>query len=289
MRYITHLLFLLTLVTLSAQGSTVITTTPAPFKADRTADYFTQVIRLALDKTIAKYGEYQLAFSRPMYSTPLLLEVSRPNGQIDILWTGSSNKREKLLKPIRIPLVKGALGTRSALVHKRLKSKYESIKTLDHLRQFSVCQGQAWPDGDILEANGVRVQRYKNFEPMIEAVYSGQCDIFLRGIHEAPSEIAQRSERYPDLVLIDKVLINYPLPMYFFVGNYNPDLHKRMSTGLEAALSDGSLEQLMHSHPITKHLFPWEKWQASHKIKLKNPFLKPLPEIYHSSFWLKLD
>ena len=273
---------------LSAQAKNVITIPPAPFKADKTADYFTQILRLALDKTAAQYGETELNFSAPMYSTPLLLAVSRPHGAVDLIWTGSSNKREQLLNPIRVPLIRGILGVRSALMHKRMQQQYQAIKTVEDLQQFSVCQGQSWPDGEILEANGVTVKRFKHFEPMIEAVYTGECDIFLRGLHEAPSEISQRKEKYPDLVLVENILINYPFPMYFFVGNYNPELHQRVSAGLHTAVSDGSLERLMEQHPVTSHLFPWTKWQTARHIDLHNPLLDPLPEMYNSSFWLKI-
>ena len=173
-------------------------------------------------------------------------------------------------------------------MHKRMKERYSSIKSVAELQQFSVCQGQAWPDGDILEANGITVKRFKHFESMIEAVYQGECDIFLRGLHEAPSEISQRTDKYPDLVLVENVLVNYPFPMYFFVGNHNLEIHRRVKAGLEAALQDGSLEQLISSHSLTNHLFPWKKWQQARAIDLQNPFLNPMPELYRSDYWLKI-
>ena len=287
MRLILPTLTMLLAIASGAQGKMVITTIPPPFKTELTSDYFISLLRLSLDNTIDEFGPYQLQFTPPMYSTPALLDLARSTGKLDVVWSGSNNKREKLLNPIRIPLIRGALGIRSALMHKRITQSYKSVDNLEKLRQFSVCQGQFWPDSDILEANGVEVKRYKNFEPMIDAVYRGDCDIFLRGIHEAPSEIEQRLGRYPDLALVESTVISYPLPMYFFVGKHNPTLHRRISAGLSKAIEDGSLQTLMETHPITSHLFPLSKWRNSTAIKLHNPFLD-LPDEYQNDYWLKL-
>lgn len=285
--FILSLIFLASSAIAETPKKTIITATPPPFKTELTHAYFISALKLALDNTVQEYGDYELKFSLPMYSTPALLELSRKEGVLDIVWTGTSTKREGILLAIQIPLLRGMLGYRSALMHKRIAARYESITTLKQLQAFSICQGENWPDSDILEDNGLTVMRYKNFEPMIEAVYNGDCDIFLRGIHEAPSEISQRLDKYPDLTLLETPLIYYPFPMYFFLGKYNQHLHERITIGLNIALAQGQIADLIRQHPITRHLSPISRWQKNPTIILKNRSLTALPDLYHSDYWIK--
>ena len=266
---------------------TVITTLPPPFKGELTHRYFLNVLKLALDKTTADYGPYEITLTGPMQSAPALLELSRPQGGLDVVWTGSSDQREKILKPIKIPLLRGVLGYRVPLLHQRIQSRYETIKNVEQLSNLKICQGQFWPDSDILEYSGLTVKRYRVFQSMIEAVYSGECDIFLRGIHEGPVEWQQWQEQYPELKMSTSPLVYYPLPMYFFVGKHDTELYQRLEQGMQVIVADGSLDQLMRQDPVTQHLFPLAQWLEGHAIHISNPNLTQLPESYHSDFWLK--
>ncbi len=270
-----------------AGDTRLISTLPPAFKTEQIHDYFVSVLKLVLDKNSDSFGPYELRLSHAMHSGPALLDLSRQAGELDVLWTGSSDLRERHLHAIAVPLVRGALGFRVALMHRRMASRWSAVKTLEDLRGLTVCQGEYWPDSDILEGNGVQVARYKNFEAMLSAVYKGSCDVFLRGIHEGFTEYEQRKDRYPELYLSHSVIVHYDLPMYFFVAKDDSYLAERLKQGLAEALADGSLVELINQHALTRHLFPWSKWRAATVIPLENNRLSKLPELYRQDFWLK--
>ena len=100
---------------------------------------------------------------------------------IDLSWAGTSEELEKVLLPIRIPLLKGLLGSRVSIIHKRNLAIFENI-TEEKLQSLVACQGTDWGDSDILEANDYKVLRVARFDLMFKMLNRARCDYFPRAI-----------------------------------------------------------------------------------------------------------
>ncbi len=90
----------------------------------------------------------------------------------------------------------------------------------------------------------------------------------------------------PELILYQDTILYYPFSMYFFTALKNTRLTQILTTGLEAAIDDGSFDQYIQSHPATKHLFPLKSWKNVNYIKLSNPFLPLGTDVYNERYWL---
>ena len=84
---------------------------------------------------------------------------------VTIAWSGTSVQKEKNYRALRIPLRKGILGYRVALIAKNRQANMDKILNLDDLRKERVGQGIGWGDVAIYEANGIKVHTagYENF------------------------------------------------------------------------------------------------------------------------------
>lgn len=108
---------------------------PGPEESvDPRGSYFTELLQLALDQSSDKYGAYQMKqISVPMYQERQLKSVE--SGLIDVMWTMTSKEREKIAKPVYIPLMKGLLGYRVFIINKKDKQKFLDISATEELRK----------------------------------------------------------------------------------------------------------------------------------------------------------
>lgn len=146
-------------------------------------------------------------------------------------------------RAVRIPLRKGILGYRIALIARDRQAEIDKIRNLGDLRKVSIGQGIGWGDVAIYEANGIKVHT-AGYENLFKMVAANRIDLFPRGISEIFPEYAARDDVIPDLAVEKNLLIYYPWPYYFFFNKSNNALAKRVETGLGKMMKDGSFDAL---------------------------------------------
>jgi len=259
----------------------------AQSREDVSHGYFIELLTLTLIKSSPKYptkavqvlGEGEITHGR----TLRLLS----DNVIDVFWSGTNTQREQDLLPVRIPLFKGLLGYRVLLIHKSNHEKFIGIREKG-LQSLIACQGEHWPDSDILEDNNFQVARVVRFDSMFKMLNQNRCDYFPRSIFEGYAELISAQQLYPDLMMFDDVILRYNFPMYYFVSLENPELAKQIEYGFKQANADGSLQKLMARHVVTKQLYPLSQWRDKHYIHLINNDLPPLTPINDSKLWIRL-
>jgi len=207
---------------------------------------------------------------------------------VDIIWTGTNAQREFRYAPIRIPLFRGLLGYRVLLIRQEDREKFLQIKTPTQLKKLNACQGAHWPDSDILEANGYLVSRIVHFNVMFKMLAKKRCDYYPRAIFEGYAEQKVAMQHFPNIVLLDELILRYKFPFYYFVNKDNTELAQRLESGLMTALADGSLMELMKAHPVSKHLFPLTQWENKRYFELSNSVLGINLSQRNEQFWLNL-
>ncbi len=205
-------------------------------------DDLIEIMRIALEKTVPEFGPFELAASpRGMNEARYLSELGSESKLVNIVWSSTSTQKEADFLPIRIPLRKGLLGYRIALIAKGSQAKLDQATSLTLLKQFTIGQGNGWGDVDIYKANGftVRTAQYGN---LFEMVDNGRFDLFPRGIGEIFPEFAQHAKDNPNLTIEKNLLIYYPWPYYFFFKKSDAALKQRIEVGLRRMMKDGSFD-----------------------------------------------
>lgn len=282
-RLLTFIL-LLSFVSVHAQSITILA---SPYEEDATHHYFVELLQFVLKKSTPEYSLPTLKILEEKQIThEKTLQLIR-NNLIDLSWAGTSENLEKSLLPIRIPLLKGLLGNRVSIIHKKHLHKFENISEND-FKNLVACQGSDWGDSDILEANNYKVLRITRFDLMFKMLNGNRCDYFPRAIFEGYNELAVAQKKYPDLVMFDSVILQYKFPLYFFVHAENTELANQLKLGLKKSNKNGSLIQFMKDNQLTASLFPLSKWSNKRVFHLNNPFLPALTPLSESGLWLEL-
>lgn len=237
---------------------------------DSKQSYYIDVLKLALQKSEAEFGPFLL---EPVFVETLQgrrIKLVADDQLIDVMWTMTSRQREQELRAIYIPIMKGLMGYRIALIRRGDQKRFDRIDTLAALKTLTWGQGQDWPDSDILESQGFTVMR-GNSSSLIDMLSRGRFDAFPRALHEPWSEVKGRE----DIEVESSLLIKYSAPIYFFVNKQNERLALRIEAGLELAIEDGSFDKLFYNHPTTAEVLQKANLKNRKIFEIANPSLSP--------------
>ncbi|OUR93009.1 hypothetical protein A9Q84_21130 [Halobacteriovorax marinus] len=239
---------------------------------DNRYDYDTSLLRLALDKTKKKYGDYILKKS-PQMNFARALTFLRTN-EIKNLIIKQSYSDELVKKNIAFadfPVDLGIVGYRICFVNKDKVESFGKVKTLKELKGFVHGQGKSWLDVKILESSQLEVVKSVTYESLFNMVAKGRVDLFCRGANELFSEFDER-RNIKNIIYDKKILIYYPLPRFFITNKANKKLVERVEAGLIIAFNDGSLKKLWNKKYIS--YIKRARLKERTKIVLENPFIQ---------------
>lgn len=245
--------------------------------------YPIKLLQLALDK--AGPTPYVLRVSDvPMLQGRSFLELASGK-TIRVTWGMTSIERENELLPIRIPIFKGLIGWRLALVRKDRPETFDAVHDVQDLRRFVAGQGHDWPDTQILRGNGVPITTAASYEGLFKMLVGRRFDYFPRSLVEIWAE--EEQHRKEGIVIDQHLLIRYPTAFYFFTNKSDTRLADTIRTGLERAIVDGSFDKL-----FCKHYAPaiaQAKLERRTVIDLINPILPPETPLARKELWFEAN
>ena len=170
------------------------------------------------------YSKQNMKQGRAVY------ELERDSGKLDIMITMTSPEREAALLGVPVPLTKGVLGWRIALVRKERLHQFAAVREAGQLKKFVAGQGHDWPDTAILRANGLPVEVSSAYDGMFKMLEAGRIDYFPRAVQQVFAE----HKEHPSLALEPHIVLRYPTDAYFFVNRRNTRLAADVRRGLRA-------------------------------------------------------
>lgn len=234
---------------------------------DPKQQYYIDLLRLALTKSVPEYGRYRLV-ETSIENTPQArtLDLLAKADLIDVHWSMTSIQREQMLGTVYVPLLKGMMGARVFIIHKDLQANFKQHKYPSDIFRYRIGSGNDWPDSKIYALNSLKVETAGD-QSLLKMLSQKRFDLFPRALHEPWSEV----KGYPDLQVESKFGLCYPSAMYFFVKKSNNRLRQRITQGLQNAIDDGSFNQLFDHHPITKEALEKGRFDQRNVLKLRNP------------------
>lgn len=246
-------------------------------------DYYLDVLRLALEKTRNDFGNYRLEAVPGDLSQSRAIALLSQGRTLDVVWTMTSAEREKQLRPVRIPLLRGLMGMRLLVIRADDQGWFDNVTGLAQLRQLRAGQGHDWPDTEILKANGLPLVTSSDYESLFRMLHEGRFDYLPRAINEPWAEVAAHPGM--DLAVEDNLVLYYPAASYFFVAPEDERLARRLRLGLERALADGSFNALFRQHPVNRNAFEKAALLKRRVLRLENPLLPPETPLDQPELW----
>ena len=282
MKYFYSLLLYVALIGSGFAQTRVIYPAPESANDTRTAD-LVEILNTALEKTRDPYGPYTAEPSAFVINESRQQKsIEEGNGIINVFWSSTSVEKERHLLPIRIPLRKGLLGYRIALISKNKQSLIDNVKSLDDLKKLTVGQGFGWGDVAIYKANGIPVATAL-YDKIFKMTAAGRFDLFPRGIAEVFSEYEANAPSNRNLAIENGLLIYYPWPYYFFFNKNDKALAERIETGLKIMIKDGSFDAIFYKH--NKAAIERANLKNRRIIRLENPLLPKATPLNEKSLW----
>lgn len=238
-----------------------------------------------LQRALARSGHaYALRRSElRMVQTRAMQEIATASGSVDVVWAMTSRAREAHLLPVRIPIDRGLIGWRVALIQARQPQLLRDVRSIAALARLSAGQMRDWPGCAILQANGLRLDTSSTYEGLFQQLAAGRIDYFPRSVIEAQSELASHAQL--PLALDAHLVIRYPAALYFFVGKHRPELARHIEIGLETMLADGSFAQLFQQH--FGRLADSLQLPRRHVLELVNPDLPEATPLARKALWYR--
>lgn len=277
-------------MTTAAQASDpkkIVVTTP--FQPDTSLghnSYILNLLKLALERSKKADEVIELRQSQTHLTQARQIAELQRNGELDLLWTMTSIQREAVIRPVRIPILKGLLGQRVFLIRKDRAKDFSGITTLPELADLMAGQGSHWPDTPILRHNGLSVVTTTNYQLLFDMLAGGRFDYFPRGANEAWQELAAHPKK--PLQVEPSILLSYIAPMYFFVHPDNQDLAERLQAGMTAMYQDGSFDRHFYEHPSIAKMIKGIDMRNRRVFELHNPLLPEETPVDIEHYWLKL-
>lgn len=248
--------------------------------------FYLDLIEKVLADTEPEFGPARLQnVPEDVPQARLLAQLA--HNRLDLLWTTTSRLREGLVEPIRIPLDMGLTGQRALVIRADRKAEFDKITRVEQLSQMKACQGAYWPDTVVLRAAGLRVVEFDWIDMAYPGLHDGRCDYLPRALNEIDGEVASIGDK--GVIVYDRLLLTYALPMYLFVAPAQPELARRMRTGLEKMVAGGDLRRFMETHPATSMIFPLSRFQGSRILHLTNPDLPDETPLDDRRLWLEVE
>ncbi len=248
---------------------------------DPIATYIVELLRLAIKKSggdyvIVKSTEATVPQARQIF------DLSQNQGKLDLIWTMTSDEREKQIRAIKIPIDKGFFGWRIPFIHEDKPELLKNATSIRELAKFRAGQGTQWPDTDILKHNGLPVVTGSD-ESLANMLRAKRFDYFPRPIIAIWNE--QKNVEYRHFVIDKTFVLHYPTAFYFFVSPQQTKLAEDLTRGLERAVEDGSFDRTFNKYfaefirnADLKHRYVFE---------LKNPLIKDGSLPQNPKYWFK--
>ena len=258
---------------------------PPESGADRRMDYYWELMRAALEATEAQWGPFVLEPSGMVMNADRSQILLSNAETITTLVRVTSRERERIMRPVRIPLDKGLTGYRLFLIRQQAQPALDKVRSLDDLRRFTIGQGSNWVDTKVLRAAGFMVETAPAYESLFHMLDAGRFDLFSRGINEISRELNDRRSVFTNLAIESHLLLYYPLPRYYFFAPtaQGERLAQRVEEGLNLLMRNGQFERMYRE--FKRQILAGLDLSGRRLFRLENPELPPQTPLNRSELW----
>lgn len=248
-------------------------------------NYYSGLLDQILRRTEAEFGPCELARTEDMLTRMRSAVLIDRNQGVDLFWGTTTIERENLLRPIRIPLLKGLMKHKVFLIHADDQKRFSAIKNVEQLQKLRAGQGADWPDTAIFLANGIDVMTSTNYESLYKMLAARRFDFLPRGSNQILSELRHNADK--NIVVEQDLVLVYPAPVYFFVNKDNDTLARRIEQGLRSMISDGSFDAYFYHHPLITEALTDLGLNDRRAIYINNPLLPDGAHQENNEGWMK--
>ena len=229
-----------------------------------------QILDLALQKSGRTYDLAPSTHIRASGRVAKQLQALGDEG--NIIWAIATPEREETMHAVRIPNLQGLVSYWNFIVREEDVQRFSHVKALDDFKNFPFLLGERWEVTSLMKSKGIEV-RYGARPNLVKMLSRGRADVSMY-----PAIFRKTLDRFGaaglGLTHLPNVILYFPMDPYFFVTRDGSDeLHEAVSIGLTKAMSDGSYDTLLSTHPYTRDVFKTLPCDYDIVLEFDNPEL----------------
>ncbi|MDC0434025.1 transporter substrate-binding domain-containing protein [bacterium] len=229
-----------------------------------------QILDLALQKSGRTYDLAPSTHIRAPRRVAKQLKALGDEG--NIIWAIATPEREDTMRAVRIPNLQGLVSYWNFIVREEDVLQFSNVDALDDFKEYSFLLGERWEVTSLMESKGIEV-RYGARPNLVKMLSRGRADVSMY-----PAIFRKTLDRFGaaglGLAHLPNVILYFPMDPYFFVARDGSDeLHEAVSIGLAKAMSDGSYDTLLSTHPYTRDIFNTLPYDYDIVLEFDNPEL----------------
>jgi len=221
----------------------------APMSAtDKRGLYKNEILKLALDASTSRYGEYTLSINGPVVSRARAKKLLIDGDIINLHISTGIEFFEFSSITVRANLRKGLSSFQMLLVPFIKKDTFKDVNTLDKLKQF---KAGVMPNSNLgiqLKVAGFAVEESHDFDGLFQMLAGQRYDFTARGANEIYKEIASGLPAFDSLMVVPDVAIYTPMSTYIFVSRNYPRIAERINYGLRVIRNNGTFDEVFFNH-----------------------------------------
>ena len=264
------IVLILAIISTTSTAKELITINEIQGKSERHS-YTQELLIAVLDSTVDSHGEYTIQTLAHLNAPRTSSMLRRREGYGDIVQGATRKDWEAHLLPIKIPIMKGVLGLRVLLIRKDRQPEFTAINSLEQLKEKFGAVTSYWSITEIFEHYKFNIVKTNRQDSMFAMLEKRRFDYVSRGINEVLIEYEQFKPQNPNLHIENNLLVNIPLPVYFFVNPNKPHLAARIEVGLKEIINNGVFDSIFIKH--FKGKFQQLNLLERKVFELKNPNL----------------
>jgi len=170
------------------------------------------------------------------------------SNQLSLTWLLSTSERDERYISVNVPLTNGLIGKRILLIPPELQARFDSIGTINELRESNLVAGLGinWFDVDVWKTNQLSVYLEDGeWRSLYQKLTSdGYVNYFPRGINEITAE----AEMNQHLAIEKRLLLVYEVDFKFYLSPQMAKYKPSIESALLQAKQEGLIDQLVDKY-----------------------------------------
>lgn len=217
-------------------------------ETDKRSLYKNSVLKLILDASIERYGEYKLITNGPIVTRARAVRLLKEGEVINLHISTGIEDFEFNSITIRANLRKSLASYRLLLIPISKQAQFTDVATVDDLKKFKAGAMQHSKTKKQLRLAGLDVEDGTDFDGLFQMLAGQRYDYIVRGINEIYYEMSSGLPAFENLMVAPDIAIYIPMSTYIFVTKNDPKLAERIIYGLNIIRSNGDFDKNFHNY-----------------------------------------
>lgn len=235
---------LLTVISFQSKAIDIVTVNVGESNDDKRILFKNEVVKLALEITKDEYGEYKILENPQRMNIARAFRELEKGENLSLTFAHTRPEFEKMATPIRVSIRGGIDSYRLLMIRKGQQARFEDIKTVEDLKQFTVGLSPNWSTHKIMANEGFQIVDTANYSSMFRMLELGRYDFMPRAINEVYDELGLYKPIADGIEIMPKIALYIPSVSYMFVSPKQPRIFQRLNSGLHAISINGDLSKL---------------------------------------------